>query len=216
MGKPNQLIRLRECAGSVAVQLRRPSLRYLDEFLRLKCVRDLMLPGLWPDAKEVTESMCAYSAVRSRLGKHLGDPQVAAVVVGDGCSPRTAALFAYRSRWTVYSVDPRMRDKWVARPPGDRVDPREQTIEAFALFGPVMPQRVVIVGVHAHVALSDALHGQLVDGRHATVVWLPCCVEAGEPPEGFSLVRRYTDWGCWSPEREVSIYERDDRENARA
>jgi len=36
----------------------------------------------------------------------LRDPNVVAVVVGDGRTPRTAALLAMRTRWTVWSIDP--------------------------------------------------------------------------------------------------------------
>ncbi|KUF99151.1 Histone-lysine N-methyltransferase [Phytophthora nicotianae] len=93
------------------------SLRYLNEFVgKLHCAPALLQHGLFPDAKEVTESMALFNAVRRYIepknkgeslkenGKHDG-----IVVVGDGNTPRTAAMFAFRMRgWKCYSVDPAM------------------------------------------------------------------------------------------------------------
>jgi hypothetical protein len=50
-----------------------------------------------------------------RVREHLGgllspsDPSVLVLAVGDGLTPRTAALFAFRTRWRAISIDPLMR-----------------------------------------------------------------------------------------------------------
>ncbi|RLO11996.1 hypothetical protein DYB28_001160 [Aphanomyces astaci] len=91
------------------------SLRYLDEFVGdLTCSAQMLAWGLFPDAKEVSETMGVFNAVR-KLGLHEKDtapPGVhdGIVIVGDGVTPRTAAMFAYRTKgWTCYSVDPIMK-----------------------------------------------------------------------------------------------------------
>src|SRR5579872_7431860 len=51
-----------------------PALRYLNEFTKLKCAPDLLAWGLFPNAKEITESLGAYNAIRKHIRWDLGDP----------------------------------------------------------------------------------------------------------------------------------------------
>ena len=97
--------------------VRKPSLRYLDEFIKLKCSPDLLKSNLFPNAKEITESMGVYNAVRRNLQKEysLASPDICCLVIGDGHVPRTASLFAMRTRWTVFSIDPKLRLNGVPR-----------------------------------------------------------------------------------------------------
>lgn len=81
--------------------------RYIEEFIKLnKSASDLLLLNVFPNAKEITESYAAFNAIRSKLKFDLSDPNVAAVCVGDGYSPRTAALLAFRTNFQCISVDP--------------------------------------------------------------------------------------------------------------
>lgn len=84
--------------------------RYVDEFLGLRCAPELLEMRLFPNGKEITESMSAYSAARKYVsclpGFALNDPNVSVICVGDGHQPRTATLFAMRTAWSTYSVDP--------------------------------------------------------------------------------------------------------------
>jgi len=87
--------------------------RYINEFVKLKCAPDLLAWGVFPNAKEITESMAMYHAVKNYVPFDLHDEEINLVVVGDGKSPRTAALFAVMTKWTCYSVDPKMDEKWL-------------------------------------------------------------------------------------------------------
>lgn len=85
----------------------RLSTRFIDTFLRWECGRYLLGLGLFPNVQEITESMACFEAIREHLPfVSLSDPDVCAVVVGDGRTPRTAALLALRTKWQVVSVDP--------------------------------------------------------------------------------------------------------------
>jgi hypothetical protein len=77
-----------------------PSLRYLNEFIKLRCAPELLTLRVFPDAKEITEAMSVLSAWRAHiLPLAAALPPAAAgerrciVCVGDGCTPRSAALF---------------------------------------------------------------------------------------------------------------------------
>ena len=78
---------------SIAAQL--PHLRYVNEFLRWGCVLDLMEMKLFPNAKEISESVAMYRCVR----KHV-TPDVRVLHQGgcdemsseDGLPPRRDAI----------------------------------------------------------------------------------------------------------------------------
>ena len=93
--------------------------RYVNEMLRLGCAPELMRLRLFPDAKELTETFAVHQAVRSRLGASYPktDEGVTLVAVGDGNTPRTAALFAFLTRWHCVSIDPEIVPwrEWRAR-----------------------------------------------------------------------------------------------------
>ncbi|CAF3435354.1 unnamed protein product, partial [Rotaria sp. Silwood2] len=75
-------------------------LEYLDEFLQLRCASDLISMGLFPNAKEITETFAIWSALRRYIFPQLStsttssidNDRNAIIVVGDGMTPRTAAL----------------------------------------------------------------------------------------------------------------------------
>ncbi|HUS51341.1 MAG TPA: hypothetical protein VMZ91_14325, partial [Candidatus Paceibacterota bacterium] len=60
-------INYKETNSEVILQIKKPSLRYLNEFTRLKCGSDLLRSKVFPNAKEITESMGAYNALRTHL-----------------------------------------------------------------------------------------------------------------------------------------------------
>ena len=79
----------------------RINLRFVDNFLRWECGRHLLAMELFPNTKEITESMACLAAVTEKLRGTVDptDPDCVCVVVGDGRTPRTAALLAMRTKW---------------------------------------------------------------------------------------------------------------------
>lgn len=191
----------REVRGEQVVRLKRPSLRYLDAFVTATCGPDLLALGLFPNAKEITESWAAFAAVRRYLGGDypFDDPNLTVVCVGDGTTPRTAAMFAFRTAWRCYSVDPLLR-----------ADPRWGRIQRLTVLPirieamrVVPPAAALLVAVHSHADLTAARAA--IQAERVAVIALPCCVPQivglGVPPDVV-----YEDWGIWSPERTVKIW----------
>jgi len=82
-------------------------LDYLDRFLRWECGLMLQELALFPNAKEITESVACLQALEKHGAAPLSEANTLCAVVGDGSTPRTAALLAMRSKWRrVVSVDP--------------------------------------------------------------------------------------------------------------
>lgn len=157
------------------------STKYLDVFLRLRCAATFCELGLFPNAKEVTESFGAYEAVRRHLPHAFMDPTVTMIAVGDGCTPRTGATFALRSAWQCYSVDPACHETskrghayrpamrgWTAL---QRLSVYPKRIEDVSIkaTGPV-----VIVAVHSHASLEAAVRSVSTPSS-ISVIAIPCC-----------------------------------------
>jgi hypothetical protein len=160
-----------------------------------------MASGIYPNMKEYTEAAACYNAVRTHVcgsALDLTDPNVLLVAVGDGSSPRVAALFAMRSAWECISVDPALRPL-APRVSIERLRLLRARIEDVELGEVDRP--AVLVACHAHVDLRVAR--RRVRSRQLAVVAMPCCVELTldlAPDED------YVDVGCWSPERQIKVW----------
>lgn len=181
------------------------SLRYLDEITKLKCGPDLLALGIFPNAKEITESFAAFNSVRRQISSKLCDENGMCIVIGDGVSPRTGAVTVYRSRWNVYSVDPSMRMNTLRatsqNPAIHRLHRIPKRIEdAWGdLKEPASKASfVVILAVHSHAPLEmpSWLDPELV-------IAIPCCVPQSL---GRQTSFTYEDWGIHSPKRKVHVW----------
>lgn len=197
------LIDATESESSITIALKKPSKRYFDELVGLTCGPDLLSLGLFPNAKEITESFAAYRAAM-KLGLPLSDPRLEVVVVGDGSTPRTAATFAFRSKWICTSVDPAL-GKWPKDWEGkvQRLKVAASKIEDWQPARPLGP--TLVVAVHSHANLQVALDRVSLLAESITgVIAIPCCVPQtldGQDPDW-----EYADWGIWSPQRTVRIW----------
>ncbi len=180
------------------IQVRRRATTYFDDFLRLDCSQDLVKKKIYPKAKEVTESFAAFNAVQQYvLPDSLHDPTITMVSVGDGFTPRTAATFAFRSKWLCHSVDPvmDMRDYAI-----DRLVVHKARIEDVSIEGDI----VVVVCVHAHV--EPEVIAQTVKARQRHWVVIPCCGEDHDTLMGKYPDVEYDDFGIWSPKHRIKIW----------
>ena len=92
----------RDKSGNLAINL-----RFIDTFLRWDCGRLLLSMDLFPNTQEITESMACLETIRERVPEvQMSSRDVVAVVIGDGRTPRTAALLSLRTKWHVLSIDP--------------------------------------------------------------------------------------------------------------
>jgi len=178
---------------------------YPERVLGMKCASDLLEKGLFPRKhlfKELSESYAAFNAVEKHL-PHLNrkDPNVAVIVIGDGTRPRTAALFAYLTRWTAYSTDPRMKPGYY----GERIVTNTMKHED-AVYHIGDATKILVVAVHSHGPLSLA-HRQIDSNlplKSLSVVSMPCCYDQwyGKFPASV----QYEDPLVWSPKNKITIW----------
>lgn len=89
--------------------------KYLQRFHSWKSALDMWALNLFPNLKEVAESMSMFYAVEEKLMKWDSNidrkaENINVIVVGDGTKPRTAAVFAFNMRWKCWSIDPDMKE----------------------------------------------------------------------------------------------------------
>jgi hypothetical protein len=204
---PTELVWSEQGAGELALRVRTWRPVYVDRFIGEASAPDLLRLKLIPSVKELTESFAALGALRRHGSLDFQDPGVAAICIGDGRTPRTAAAIAFHSAWTCFSVDPDSDESRIAEWEAGvrRLRVLAQRIEDFRepWDGPV-----VIVSVHSHAPIAaacDQLLGQGLDVRMAVVV--PCCGHREAIPS-LDLVTEYADWGILSPERMVQVWAR--------
>ncbi|KAL7691734.1 hypothetical protein Plhal304r1_c008g0031521 [Plasmopara halstedii] len=190
------------------------SLRYLDEFVgKLQCASDLLQLELFPDAKEITESMALFNAVRRYIAptsksRKVNDKPDGIIVVGDGSTPRTAAMFAYRMQgWKCYSVDPAMdtgtserSKRWAEVSNLIIVRNKIENVR-------ISLKRVILVLVHAHVSLDQALSAVEAE-EICGVMTIPCCNWYGlqETLFGRKPDLVYDDFSVLSDHREIRLW----------
>lgn len=205
MGKPGIIANTVEGESSVTITFKQRSLRYLDEFVYLSCSADLLQMQLFPNAKEITESFAAYEAARKYLWPRVnpGDPKVKLVVVGDGSSPRTAATFAFRTKWDCHSIDPSLRNKTCWQSIG-RLSLYRNKIEELrpGKFGIQSGDTVVLVLVHSHASITASVEA-VTPCKNLNVIAIPCCFPQVLP---YTLTDMYDDFGIHSPHRTVKVW----------
>lgn len=176
---------------------------HVGKFIKWECCSQILgiRPKLFPNAKEITESVGAYSGVTNHivtpLGLKLNDTNIAVVCPGDGVVPRTAATFAFRSKWSCFSIDPNMKKlDW----PIERLTCERRRIEEKVLDLSNF-EHVIICMVHSHANLKRTLEN--IRGKRVHLLVMECCVlqDLNDVP-----YIGYKDTGIWSPKNEVKIW----------
>ena len=205
-------------------------LEYLDQFLQLKCAPDLLAMGLFPNSKEITESFACWTAVRQHILPRLApstsktDRQNAIIVVGDGMTPRTGALCAFlsKSQWQCFSIDPILAYdsyadmKFIPRRCLTTAEHCEEwkTVQCLRMARAKIQtvsiecRRAIIIMMHAHVSIDDAVAA--VDASEGIVglVTCPCCKWAPFQQEFFGQTahHQYTDLRLLSAKNQMNVW----------
>ncbi|CAF1052675.1 unnamed protein product [Rotaria sordida] len=209
-------------------------LEYLDEFLQLRCAPELITMGLFPNSKEITESFAIWSALRQFIfprmeqklptSESIDNRQNAIIVVGDGMTPRTAALCAYLTKglWQCYSIDPMLQYDTYA----DMISINRRSIttvnhctEWKSIKGlrmarakiqtvSVQCRKAIVVMMHAHVTLEDAIAAIDASEGIIGIITCPCCKWTsfqqqwqGQPPH-----HKYTDLRLLSAKNDMNVW----------
>jgi hypothetical protein len=170
-------------------------MKYINELMGCSCFPDLISLKIFPDGKEITESASIHYLLRNKYPVFdLSDKDVTFISVGDGCTPRTASMFAFRSAWNCFSIDPNMRWKGNVK--------RLNLIKARAEeIVPTHFKKLVIANVHSHANLNKVC--QNFTGDERVVIAIPCCVsQERERLPDFE----YEDESIWSTKNKIKVW----------
>ena len=180
--------------------------RLLDEFLRLKCAPEVLAAEVFPNAKELSESMGAFESLRRGLiaidrGDLFSDPDVILYDVGSGRQPRTATLAAFRSRWTCVAIDPILNHETGRWKRVRRLRTEPKKVEDYVVPDDEAKRFAVVLAVHNHAKLSATIEALRLDERPGyCLISMPCCFDHDVDVEWDEI---YDDYGIKSPDRTV-------------
>jgi hypothetical protein len=198
MGEPDVVADSKQAQGHLQPQLKQPQLKYISEFLGLDCAVDVLRTDLFPNGKEISETMAVYDAVRKHPDFDQECEDVTMISVGDGSTPRTAGFFAFMTHWNCISVDPQLKTEG-SHPEINQLQCFPERIQEHEFD---VDEKVVVTAVHSHADLQESVDA--VYAEEILVIAMPCC----EPLEleGREPDKEYADWGCFSPERTIKIW----------
>jgi hypothetical protein len=155
----------------------KPSFKYLDFFLRLKCGPRLLASRFYPNSKELSETIGVFDNARIHFSLDFKDPGIAAVVVGDGHVPRTGLYIEALTAWMVHSVDPEMAARMEEIRP--HIEKRQRLVVHPATIESCQIDltgfhTTVLFFVHSHASLKSSLRA-LKNAATVHAVSLPCC-----------------------------------------
>lgn len=187
------------------------SSRYLDWFLSLRCAGDLLNMRVFPNTKEITETMGIFNFVAT-TGLRYDNRDVLAIVVGDGCTPRTGMFLAFNTGWTVYSIDPGLKDEFVAKCKDVKrlftIKDKIENVNITNIMAGSGRDNVIVMLPHAHVAADKVMklftNNEWLTGRHLFCITMECCVDLTIPNRQGII---YKDTGIWSPKNVMTMYD---------
>lgn len=200
MGESNPIAEAKPRKGYTTVTVKQPKPKYLDKFINLDCAIDILKLDLFPNAKEISETYAAYRAVlnyQDEAELEWDNRDNVAISVGDGARPRTAAFFAFMTKWECHSVDPQLNDD-MNYDEVRRLHLHKKRIQDVQFD----VDTAIILAVHSHAELQGSIDS--INANKYIVVALPCCRELklnDKEPN-----RTYADWGCFSPHRQVKVW----------
>ncbi len=173
---------------------------YINSFVTSLCAPDLLLNKLFPNGKEVTETWAMFEATR-----HLGpgyewnNPNVLVYVIGDGVVPRTAAMFAFRTKWIAKSVDPAMRPVSYEI---QRLNIHRIKVEDFESTADWGDRPILIVLPHSHAKIKHCL--EKIESTNRAVISMDCCVNQIIPGKAPDV--EYEDDNVWSKKNIIRVW----------
>jgi len=170
---------------------------YLEYFIKLKTAPELLQEKMFPNTKEITESMGAFFAVKKHIPFALNDPSINCFVVGDGHVPRTGMLIARITAWNVTSIDPSMRIR--------DYNTKRLLVMKDRIENCIFPEmdKAIIVSVHSHAEAQKTWSA--IKAKKKYFVNIPCCVKSNM--EKGNNYKEYIDAFICSPRNLIEIYE---------
>ena len=149
-------------------------MKYINQFIKLNCSPDILVLKVFPNIKEITESMSVKNHLYSfwKNTKHelnQKDSNLTVIVPGDGRNPRTGVLFAFTSAHKVISIDPLLKENWINQIKVKRLTCIKDKAENVKID----QETIAIILPHSHCNLQELITKWTF--KTAYIVSMPCC-----------------------------------------
>lgn len=205
---PKSVVSFEESNSYFMVKVSKPSLKYIDFFLKLSCSEELVRSKFFPNAKEISETQGIFVAALHKLCLSYKSEDILAIVVGDGFVPRTGYYISHLTKWSVISVDPNMKRD--SEKIADIISSKKNLtfyscrIEDVQIKVPEGIKRVVFFFVHSHASLKNSI--KVLNHSHklrVDAISIPCCYN---DDLGIAPSLEYSDPFIVSVHRKVQVY----------
>ncbi|MCP4336501.1 MAG: hypothetical protein GY679_01460 [Mycoplasma sp.] len=190
--------------------------RYINSFLKkYKSASDLLYFGLFPNGKEITESLATLRAAKEYCVNDINQENTLFISIGDGCTPRTALTTAYYTKWDTISIDPNLRlEELTERFEERNVERCELHKNKVEDVGDVIDKEydnVIVAMVHSHAkmkAVNEFLQRQTKINRKQNVflIYMPCCFYEIVDQNNYDEIARYKDDDILSPKNNIEVH----------
>ncbi len=189
--------------------------KYLNRYIRLKASADMQALELFPNLKEIQESFSIFNVIESYILKRdtnidrNKENHVLCFVVGDGTTPRTAAVINFMTKWDTISCDPIMRNP--AKYAGikrcevhtskgeDIVEMVTQRVEI------VEHEYVILIFPHSHIPNTNEIYKHFTD-KKVWIINMPCCHKKQDDYLPLKEWVSFKDDAVASPENTIKVY----------
>jgi len=157
------------------------AIKYINQYFGLKCSAEMQELRLFPNLKEIQESFSIINNVQNYCMKtdtniDFKNPNINVYVIGDGVTPRTAAVFNFLTKWKTFSIDPLMR-----------IENDYSTIQNLNVFKgkaedvfvdnpDIVEQKdyIFIILPHSHIENTNSIY-RYFKNQKTWIINLPCC-----------------------------------------
>lgn len=173
---------------------------HLNRFIRMDCSSLLLKNKIYPNIKEITEAVGIFAAYQKYVLPFIKDTRECQVIcIGDGKTPRVAALFACLTKHDCFSIDPTIS---TSRYTIERLTVIIRKIEDVALPKYNVDGEVILIFPHSHAPVKDTW--ERFNFSRKFLINMPCCFH-GDTPEELPY-KSYHDPAILSKHNQISIY----------
>ncbi|MDD4996375.1 MAG: hypothetical protein PHW15_02815 [Patescibacteria group bacterium] len=182
--------------------------KYVKRFVESFASENIIgLFSRYPNAyKEISESWALLEAAKKHVG-NINDSIV--IVIGDGASPRTGAIFAYFTKANVFSIDPNFNIlHWIEHYDKQmKMGYTPQRLKLFKLKASEVKincfnKQCIVIWPHSHAPMNDF---NVLNALTRIDIALPCCIPI---PNNWMTIPHivFDDINIISPKRTIHIW----------
>jgi hypothetical protein len=169
--------------------------------------------------KEITETFGAiyhlfeyiklyiFSNIRDDISliNFRNDSNILCICVGDGISPKSGYIFAKRTQWNIFSIDPEMKKSWVEKSHLPNLTCINKKIEDVDFITDDY-HTIIIISIHSHANMNYIWNKFKELKARLICLSIPCCEWHGQRVTDKVPIVQLHEPGIFSEKNEIIIW----------